>query len=211
MKRIYSFIAIVTLFGSSVLAVPVKALIDEGSTDGQTSSKQREIEATRTQKASELSAKLAEVCKRYTETKLGKTTDDKRSEFTSRLSQKGTDLSDKRNEWDTKRTEARLVADQKREEHYTKLLEKALTDEQKQAVEVFKSAVEKVEGEDALKVVDFMGAFQFPNVFYLIFLIKHSVHHRGQLSVYLRPMGGKVPSIYGGSADEPFEMAAASS
>jgi uncharacterized damage-inducible protein DinB len=27
------------------------------------------------------------------------------------------------------------------------------------------------------------------------------VHHRGQLSVYLRPMGGKVPSIYGPSAD----------
>jgi uncharacterized damage-inducible protein DinB len=68
--------------------------------------------------------------------------------------------------------------------------------------------VRKISGDDALKVVDFMGAFQFPNVFYINFLIKHSVHHRGQLSVYLRPMGGKVPSIYGGSADEPFEMAA---
>ena len=29
-----------------------------------------------------------------------------------------------------------------------------------------------------------------------------SVHHRGQLSTYIRPMGGKVPSIYGPSADE---------
>jgi len=29
------------------------------------------------------------------------------------------------------------------------------------------------------------------------------VHHRGQLSTYIRPMGGKVPSIYGPSADEP--------
>jgi len=28
------------------------------------------------------------------------------------------------------------------------------------------------------------------------------VHHRGQLSSYLRPMGGKVPSIYGPSADD---------
>lgn len=28
-----------------------------------------------------------------------------------------------------------------------------------------------------------------------------SVHHRGQLSTYLRPMGGKVPAIYGPSAD----------
>lgn len=28
------------------------------------------------------------------------------------------------------------------------------------------------------------------------------VHHRGQLSTYLRPMGGKVPAIYGPSADD---------
>jgi len=28
------------------------------------------------------------------------------------------------------------------------------------------------------------------------------VHHRGQLTTYLRPMGGKVPSIYGPSADD---------
>jgi uncharacterized damage-inducible protein DinB len=28
------------------------------------------------------------------------------------------------------------------------------------------------------------------------------VHHRGQLSVYVRPMGGKVPAIYGPSGDE---------
>lgn len=28
------------------------------------------------------------------------------------------------------------------------------------------------------------------------------VHHRGQLSTYLRPMGARVPSIYGPSADE---------
>lgn len=29
------------------------------------------------------------------------------------------------------------------------------------------------------------------------------VHHRGQLSTYLRAMGSKVPQIYGPSADEP--------
>jgi len=29
-----------------------------------------------------------------------------------------------------------------------------------------------------------------------------AVHHRGQLSTYLRPMGSKVPSIYGPSADD---------
>jgi uncharacterized damage-inducible protein DinB len=29
-----------------------------------------------------------------------------------------------------------------------------------------------------------------------------TVHHRGQLSTYIRPMGGNVPSIYGPSADD---------
>jgi DinB family len=29
-----------------------------------------------------------------------------------------------------------------------------------------------------------------------------AIHHRGQLSSYLRPMGAKVPSIYGPSADD---------
>ncbi|MBI4128358.1 MAG: DinB family protein [Parcubacteria group bacterium] len=31
------------------------------------------------------------------------------------------------------------------------------------------------------------------------------VHHRGQLTVYLRMAGGKVPSIYGPTADEPWD------
>lgn len=32
--------------------------------------------------------------------------------------------------------------------------------------------------------------------------LKDQIHHRGQLSTYLRPMGAKVPAIYGPSADE---------
>jgi uncharacterized damage-inducible protein DinB len=32
-------------------------------------------------------------------------------------------------------------------------------------------------------------------------LLMDAVHHRGQLSTYLRPMGGTVPAIYGPSAD----------
>jgi uncharacterized damage-inducible protein DinB len=36
-------------------------------------------------------------------------------------------------------------------------------------------------------------------------VVFHTIHHRGQLSVYVRMMGGKVPSIYGPSADDnPF-------
>src|ERR1700674_4893249 len=35
-------------------------------------------------------------------------------------------------------------------------------------------------------------------------MLMDSVHHRGQVSVYIRMTGGKVPSIYGPSADEPW-------
>jgi uncharacterized damage-inducible protein DinB len=45
------------------------------------------------------------------------------------------------------------------------------------------------------------SAFQMPAALYLEFTVKHSVHHRGQLSTYLRPMGSKVPAIYGESYD----------
>jgi len=58
-----------------------------------------------------------------------------------------------------------------------------------------------------LTPVNFLGAFNFPAVVYLAFLNNHSIHHRGALATYLRPMGSKVPSIYGGSYDEPLEMA----
>ena len=55
--------------------------------------------------------------------------------------------------------------------------------------------------EQAAKIIDFRGMFQLPAVTYLDFSIKHTVHHRGQLSTYLRAMGGKVPAIYGESYD----------
>jgi uncharacterized damage-inducible protein DinB len=56
-------------------------------------------------------------------------------------------------------------------------------------------------GEQLAKKVKF-AVFEFPAVEYLGLSLKHGIHHRGQLSAYLRPMGGKVPSIYGPSADE---------
>ena len=37
------------------------------------------------------------------------------------------------------------------------------------------------------------------------------VHHRGQITTYLRPMGSKVPQIYGPSADEPLVIGSRSS
>ena len=49
--------------------------------------------------------------------------------------------------------------------------------------------------------VDLMGAIQMPAVQFLSLTVRHSAHHRGQLSSYLRAMGSKVPAIYGPSAD----------
>lgn len=57
-------------------------------------------------------------------------------------------------------------------------------------------------GEDLLRIVDFRGSTRLPAFAYLNFAVHHSIHHRGQLSTYLRPMGAKVPSIYGESYDD---------
>lgn len=61
--------------------------------------------------------------------------------------------------------------------------------------------VSKLSGEQLIKTVDFRGAFQRPAWFFLQMGLVHTVHHRGQLSTYLRPIGGKVPAIYGESYD----------
>ena len=61
--------------------------------------------------------------------------------------------------------------------------------------------------ENLTNVVDFFGVFQSPKATHLGFANNHSIHHRGQLASYLRAMGSKVPSIYGGSADEPMSGA----
>ncbi len=74
----------------------------------------------------------------------------------------------------------------------------------------FRAAVAKVRKLTAaqlLKPTDFFGFMTAPLFFYLSFALVHAVHHRGQLSAYLRPMGAKVPDIYGGSFDEPFKAA----
>jgi len=47
-----------------------------------------------------------------------------------------------------------------------------------------------------------MGDVRKGDIFWLFLM--DNVHHRGQLSVYLRMSGAKVPSIYGPSGDEPW-------
>jgi uncharacterized damage-inducible protein DinB len=52
-----------------------------------------------------------------------------------------------------------------------------------------------VQGREVMRANGFDFAWEF---------LFDQVHHRGQLSTYLRPMGSTVPSIYGPSADEQF-------
>jgi uncharacterized damage-inducible protein DinB len=58
-----------------------------------------------------------------------------------------------------------------------------------------------LDGETLIKPLDFRGLFKFPAVHFLQVGLNHSIHHRGQLTMYLRPMGAKVPPIYGESYD----------
>jgi len=70
--------------------------------------------------------------------------------------------------------------------------------------ESFAATLEKLEalsGEQLIKMIDFRGMFQWPAVSFIELTLTHTIHHRGQLSMYLRPMGAKVPAIYGESYD----------
>ena len=49
-------------------------------------------------------------------------------------------------------------------------------------------------GQEVMKATGYDNAWGF---------LLDMIHHRGQLTTYLRPMGSTVPQIYGPSADEP--------
>lgn len=78
--------------------------------------------------------------------------------------------------------------------------------------EQHRALVERVRGTDGRQLersIDFyVGPKRKADVPIMAILwmgvLQHAIHHRGQLSVYLRMMGAKVPSIYGPSRDEPW-------
>jgi uncharacterized damage-inducible protein DinB len=61
--------------------------------------------------------------------------------------------------------------------------------------------IRTLSGEALMREVDLFGMMKMPAVQFLSMALRHSTHHRGQLTAYLRAMGGKVPSVYGPSAD----------
>ena len=71
------------------------------------------------------------------------------------------------------------------------------------------AALQALPADKLVKIIDFRGMMQLPAIAYIDFSLRHVIHHRGQLSMYLRPMGAKVPSIYGESYDARIEREAA--
>lgn len=64
------------------------------------------------------------------------------------------------------------------------------------------AALRAAPAETFSRTIDFFGKMRAQGVDFLALALKHSIHHRGQLSAYIRPMGGRVPGIYGPSGDE---------
>lgn len=75
-----------------------------------------------------------------------------------------------------------------------------------------REAISKASDEDFMKMWSVLAGgkpmMTMPKVAVVrSFTLNHLIHHRGQLSVYLRLNNEPVPSIYGPSADEnPFQM-----
>jgi uncharacterized damage-inducible protein DinB len=63
------------------------------------------------------------------------------------------------------------------------------------------AGMEQLSEADLTKDVKF-ASHTFPADEFALMMICDQIHHRGQLSVYVRLAGGKVPSIYGPSADD---------
>jgi hypothetical protein len=93
--------------------------------------------------------------------------------------------------------------------HRNQVAFSSLDDAVKQLDDSFGVLIEKLEGLDDDAWLEpakfFVGEhviMEGPRQQLAWMMLLDSVHHRGQLSTHLRPMGSKVPSMYGPSADE---------
>ncbi len=72
----------------------------------------------------------------------------------------------------------------------------------------FQQRVAEFSPEELAGTTEFFGN-TFPNITILSWHRDHMIHHKGQLALYLRLMGAKVPSTYGPSGDEDYAPAEA--
>jgi len=76
-----------------------------------------------------------------------------------------------------------------------------ITDFEKASTHVIDS-LERMSDTDMRKSVEFAGSKSSAGEF-MFFMLQDQIHHRRQMSVYIRLAGGKVPSVYGPTADDP--------
>lgn len=79
-------------------------------------------------------------------------------------------------------------------------LQTLIDDFEKETSDVI-SKLQKLNDADLNKTVEFAGS-KFTADEFMMMMVSDQIHHRGQMSVYIRLVGGKVPSIYGPSADD---------
>lgn len=79
-------------------------------------------------------------------------------------------------------------------------LDELIADFEKETSAVIK-LLQGLDEKELSKTIEFAGTTFTADRFALMMLFDQ-IHHRGQLSVYTRLAGGKVPSIYGPSADD---------
>lgn len=79
----------------------------------------------------------------------------------------------------------------------------ALLEGIRQAQAGFQSRLSAYTPQQLAGETEFFGNLH-PNVTILSWHKDHMIHHRGQLALYLRLMGAKVPSTYGPSGDEDY-------
>ncbi len=75
-----------------------------------------------------------------------------------------------------------------------------IVDFERESSEVI-TGLKNIDEETLKKTIEFAGKNFIADEFMLMMLFDQ-IHHRGQMSVYIRMAGGKVPSIYGPSADD---------
>ena len=72
----------------------------------------------------------------------------------------------------------------------------------------FRDVVNSYTDEQLAEPIKFFGGprqlIDVPRLAFAWFLVHDQIHHRGQMSIYLRMADAKVPSIYGPTADEPW-------
>ena len=79
---------------------------------------------------------------------------------------------------------------------------KEIAETYKEVAESLKDELTKNWNDDSLKVEVNMYGQSWANCVTLAILIRHEIHHRGQLTVLVRQAGLKVPGVYGPAKEE---------